>query len=321
MEHQESSVEKFEKFTLKIENLSRLDKAILSEPFVLGGFPWMIYLCTGGNMTGDYLSIYLYAVQTANMSEGWSRDVKLKFRVFSVVNTNMTITKRSAYKFNERENFLAFESFMTLAELRDPNKGFLEKNAFFVGVEVYVFKSRNEKRVNQAANLTASLKPKLEKGEVQIVGELMDFKGLGLIEKAFVPLLNQVCSLHPLLIKCQQKRSRQFREWAFTALGRVLYFLKTRKARDMNDLACKDLQILWEEVEPFSFDLRWLEPHVKSALGLKGYLERLNEAEKLKDNVVALELEMLRLKANLDSAKYLLEAQDFQEINLDAELL
>jgi SMC interacting uncharacterized protein involved in chromosome segregation len=89
----------------------------------------------------------------------------------------------------------------------------------------------------------------------------------------------------------------------------------------MNDLACKDLQILWEEVEPFSFDLRWLEPHVKSALGLKGYLERLNEAEKLKDNVVALELEMLRLKANLDSAKYLLEAQDFQEINLDAELL
>jgi hypothetical protein len=40
MEHQESSVEKFEKFTLKIENLSRLDKAILSEPFVLGGFPW-----------------------------------------------------------------------------------------------------------------------------------------------------------------------------------------------------------------------------------------------------------------------------------------
>jgi hypothetical protein len=40
MEHQESSVEKFEKFTLKIENLSRLDKAILSEPFILGGFPW-----------------------------------------------------------------------------------------------------------------------------------------------------------------------------------------------------------------------------------------------------------------------------------------
>jgi hypothetical protein len=48
-------------------------------------------------MTGDYLSIYLYAVQTANMSEGWSRDVKLKFRVFSVVNTNMTITKSKLF--------------------------------------------------------------------------------------------------------------------------------------------------------------------------------------------------------------------------------
>ncbi|MCH85815.1 ubiquitin carboxyl-terminal hydrolase family protein, partial [Trifolium medium] len=320
MEHQESSVEKFEKFTLKIENFSRLDKAILSEPFVLGGFPWMIYLCTGGNVTGDYLSIYLYAVQTANVSEGWSRDVKLKFCVFSLVNTNTTITKRSNYKFNERDNFLGFESFMTLAELCDPNKGFLLNNAFIVGIEVYVCKSRNEKQVNQAANLTASLKPKLEKGQVQIVGELMDFKGLGHIEKAFVPLLNQVCSLHPLLIECQQKRSRQFREWAFTALGRVLYFLKTRKVRDMNDLACKDLQILWEELEPFGFDLRWLEPHVKSALGLRSYLEKVKEAEKLKDNVVALELEMLRVKANLDSAKYLLEAEDFQEIDLDSEL-
>jgi hypothetical protein len=88
----------------------------------------------------------------------------------------------------------------------------------------------------------------------------------------------------------------------------------------MNDLACKDLQILWEELEHFSFDLRWLAPHVKSALGFKGYLEKSKEAEKLKENVVALELEMLRLKANLDSAKYLLEAQDFHEIDLDSEL-
>jgi hypothetical protein len=39
-----------------------------------------------------------------------------------------------------------------LAELHDPKKGFIVKNAlnFIVGAEVYVCKSRNKKRVNQA---------------------------------------------------------------------------------------------------------------------------------------------------------------------------
>jgi hypothetical protein len=41
----------------------------------------------------DNLSIYLEAMQNANMSEGWSRDVKFKLFVFSQVNTNMTISK------------------------------------------------------------------------------------------------------------------------------------------------------------------------------------------------------------------------------------
>jgi hypothetical protein len=155
----------------------------------------------------------------------------------------------------------------------------------------------------------------------------MDFKGLGQIEKTFIPLLEEVCTQHPSLIGCQQKRSRQFREWAFTALGRVLYFLKTRKARDMNDLACKDLQILWEELQPFGFDLAWLEPCVQSALEMKNYLEKVKGLDKLKDNVVSLQLEMQRLKskmaiveANLDIAIDLLPVEDIEEVDLDAEL-
>ncbi|PNX76300.1 hypothetical protein L195_g032245 [Trifolium pratense] len=150
----------------------------------------------------------------------------------------------------------------------------------------------------------------------------MDFKGLGQIEKDLVPLLEEVCS-----IECQQKRSRKFREWAFTALGRVLYFFKTTKFKDLNDLACNDLQNFWEELEPFSFDLAWLEPRVQSALGMKNYLEKVKKVEKLKDNAVALELEIMRLKAkvvtlevNLDAVRDLLKAEDFEERDLDAEL-
>jgi hypothetical protein len=94
----------------------------------------------------------------------------------------------------------------------------------------------------------------------------------------------------------------------------------------MNDLACKDLQNLWEELEAFSFDLTWLEPHVQSALGMRSYMEKVKKVQKLKDNEVALELEIMRLKAklvtlevNLYAVRDLLKAEDFER-DLDAEL-
>lgn len=41
MEHQQSSVEVFEKFTWKVENFSSLNaKKLYSEPVILGGRPW-----------------------------------------------------------------------------------------------------------------------------------------------------------------------------------------------------------------------------------------------------------------------------------------
>jgi hypothetical protein len=69
----------------------------------------------------------------------------------------------------------------------------------------------------------------------------------------------------------------------FAAVGRVLYFLKTRKVKDMNEKGCKDLQVLWDELQTFKFDLTWLEPHVQSALGMKSYAERAMQVEKVKN--------------------------------------
>jgi hypothetical protein len=42
MEQEQSIVEKYEKFTWKIKNFSRLKNlyAVCSEPFVIGGYPW-----------------------------------------------------------------------------------------------------------------------------------------------------------------------------------------------------------------------------------------------------------------------------------------
>ncbi|KAM5551212.1 hypothetical protein ABKV19_026173 [Rosa sericea] len=140
------------------------------------------------------------------------------------------------------------------------------------------------------------------------VGELVDFRGLVKVDKAFVPLLEEVCSWHPSLISCQRKRSRMYSGWAFTALGRLLHFLNTTKVKDMMEDPrehdpCEHLQVLWEEVETFRFDLSWLEPSVQSALGMKKFGEREGVLKKLREDVDALETEMKRLRERLSVAE------------------
>ncbi|CAN6703482.1 unnamed protein product [Malus baccata var. baccata] len=162
------------------------------------------------------------------------------------------------------------------------------------------------------------------------LGELMDFQGLGNIDKDYVPFLEEVCLLHPSLIECQRKRSRVFTEWAFTALGRLLHFLKTTKGKDMIEDPCEEhLQLLWEELGTFKFDLAWLEPHVQSALGMKKFVERERHVTELRNNVDALDIEIKRLKAWLTVAEVefvvaktdMGEAEEsFVAINMDSEL-
>ncbi|GAU17567.1 hypothetical protein TSUD_341110 [Trifolium subterraneum] len=340
MEQEQSSVDKFEDFTWKIENFSRYDPEddVYSEPFVIGGYPWRIAFHQRFRRN---LSIYLSAVQTANMSKGWSRHVKFNLFILNQIDRSRSIVEGYEQEFNEIDDIWKFDCMVSSPVLHRPQNGLLVNDTCIIGAEICLCKSKNEKQVNQAFSLTTSLtsgsqivqmeaevlRPKLEESHGQNLGELMDFKGLGQIEKDLVPLLEEVCSHHPSLIECQQKRSRKFKEWAFTALGRVLHFLKTTKVKDMNDLACKDLQNFWEELEPFSFDLTWLEPHVQSALGMKNYLKKVKKVEKLKDNAVALELEIMRLKAkvvnfevNLYAVRDLLKAEDFEERDLDVEL-
>ncbi|XP_061351806.1 MATH domain and coiled-coil domain-containing protein At3g58270-like isoform X2 [Gastrolobium bilobum] len=284
----------------------------------------------------DFLSIYLDAGDIANLPYGWSKLAEFKFALINQVNGKMTITKE--------EIDWGFKTFIPLVELYDSSCGFIVNDTCIIEAEVFVAKSEHENQVDQAVN-----KNDVSAESTQVCvetiehtgnplgkemcsasfGELMDFRGLGKIEKAFVPLLDEVCSRHPSLIECQQKRSRRFTEWAFTALGRVLHFLKTKKVKDMDDDACEHLQILWEELETFRFDLSWLEPHVQSALGMKSYMERAVQVKMMKQNVAALEMEMKRLKAQMDAAEVdieiarrdLVDAEEgFEEKDLDAEL-
>lgn len=162
--------------------------------------------------------------------------------------------------------------------------------------------------------------------------ELMDFESLGPeeLEANFVPLLEEVCMWHPSLIQCQRKRTRWFRQWAFTSLGQVLHFLKRKKVKDMSEGDIKSLERLWEElVKSSGFDLDWLEPYVQSALGVKAHLERAEKVKKLKDSVVGLEIKMKKLRGELAAAEAQFEVarkglsevrKGFQEMNVNAPI-
>ncbi|KOM40450.1 hypothetical protein LR48_Vigan04g064800 [Vigna angularis] len=160
-------------------------------------------------------------------------------------------------------------------------------------------------------------------------GEAVDFRGIGKVDKNFIPLLEEVCSWYPSLIDSKKNRSQRFTEWAFTALGRVLHFLNTKKLREMDHDAYNNLQILWEEVETFGFDLEWLIPHVQFALGVKTHVERALEVKRLEENVTILEMEAMTSRTKMIEAmvnlrrtrRDLVKTKDgFEECDLDAEL-
>ncbi|XP_014513159.1 uncharacterized protein LOC106771673 [Vigna radiata var. radiata] len=160
-------------------------------------------------------------------------------------------------------------------------------------------------------------------------GEVVDFRSIGKIEKDFIPLLEDVCSRYPSLLNSEKWRSQRFIEWTLTALGRVLYFLNTKKVGDMDDDACNHLQTLWEELETFGFDLSWLRPHVQSALDMKTRVGRILEVKRLEEKVTSLEektkdmrTKMIEAEVNLEiTRRELVKAkEDFENCDLDSEL-
>ncbi|CAL0310564.1 unnamed protein product [Lupinus luteus] len=161
------------------------------------------------------------------------------------------------------------------------------------------------------------------------LSEVLDINSLGLEEATFFPLLEEVCLYHPSLIKSQMKKSPKYILWAFTTLGRVIHFLKTTKAKNMDEKTHENLEHLWEEVQVFGFDLTWLEPYIQSALDVKAYLEKAEKVKNLKESVIYLEIEVRKLRTKLavtevdvDIARKDLEEVEigYEERDIDAEL-
>ncbi|KAM5551208.1 MATH domain and coiled-coil domain-containing protein [Rosa sericea] len=274
-------------FTWKIDKFSKLNAVkCYSEVFVIGGFKWRVTLYPKGNKVGHSISMYLEVADSSKLPSGWTKYAKFSFTLVNQLDRILSKTKDTEqHEYNEDENDWGFTNFMPLSKIHHPSKGYLVNDICIVETNVSV-----------------------RKGDIKILdnetGELMDFKGLGRIDLAFHPLLEEVCPSQPSLIECQHNRSRTFVECAFTTLGRLLHFLKTTKVKDLNQDSFERLQILWDELESFKFDLTWLQPHVQSVFGMKNMTGRV---DRMRDDVKILENEIKRRRLMLAAAEVDLE--------------
>ncbi|XP_028775462.1 MATH domain and coiled-coil domain-containing protein At1g31390-like [Neltuma alba] len=287
MKKQELKDITYKKVAWTIKNFSTLktNQARHSEVFNIGGCAWKIAFYKGTKKNdGKNLAIYLKAADVSSLHQGWSIHAIYRFTVVNQASTKKSVKRGSNSKFTANECDWGYPSFMELAKLQNPSNGYILNDTCIVELEF-------SEVISEGTEIKKALVPKND--------DATEFKDLGQIEKAMVPLLEEACLCHPSLMDCKNKRSRKFTEWVFTSLGRVLQFLENKKWKDMNEEACEQLQQLWDELEISRLDLSWLEPQVKSALSMKGYLEKATKVKRLKQELVVLETEMNKMKENL----------------------
>ncbi|XP_057431246.1 uncharacterized protein LOC130724091 isoform X2 [Lotus japonicus] len=245
---------------------------------------------------GNNLTIVLGAGDLVILPHIRSIFANFKLALINQVNAEKTITAGSEYQFTDAYNYAW--PVIPLVELLDSRKGFIMNDTCIIIAEI-VHVNEVANPLHQEVCMSSSL-----------AEELVDFKNIGKIEKTFVPYLELECSNHPSLIECHQKRSqkssRRFTEWAFTALGRVLHFLHTTKADDINADTSSHLQILWEELQSFktfNFDLTWLEPGVLWSLGWGSYKEKVVQLKTMRKNLATLEMETNSLKEKISTVE------------------
>ncbi|GFP97183.1 ubiquitin carboxyl-terminal hydrolase 12 [Phtheirospermum japonicum] len=129
------------KFSWRIDNFSRMNtKKLYSETFELGEYKWRILIFPKGN-NADHLSMYLDVADSATLPYGWSRYAQFSLTVVNQVHVKYSLRKETQHQFNARENDWGFTSFMPLAELYDPSRGYLFNDTCVIEAEVAVFRA------------------------------------------------------------------------------------------------------------------------------------------------------------------------------------
>ncbi|KAK8662170.1 hypothetical protein V6N13_091757 [Hibiscus sabdariffa] len=131
---------KVRKFRWMIKKFSCItDKKLYSEDFIVDGNKWRILIYPKGNK-GDHLSICLGVADSASLPSGWSRYAQFGLAVIDQIDRKTSITKVATHVFNVKEVDRGFTSFLSLAELHNPRRGYLVNDACLV--EAYVSTDR-----------------------------------------------------------------------------------------------------------------------------------------------------------------------------------
>ncbi|QCE02742.1 MATH domain and coiled-coil domain-containing protein At3g58340 isoform X1 [Vigna unguiculata] len=278
----------FKKFLWRINNFSEVNRGrFCSGKYILDDIGCYITIYPNQDIQ-DYLEIYLQAdMNCANLPKDGKKPAHFNLALVNQVNDKMSITKGYEFEFSSNVSYWALDGTLTFNDLYKPSCGFIVNDTVMIEVEIFTTKYVYENEEYQPVC-------KIDDNHNNPLLHKMFTSSFENIEQTFIPLIEEVCLQHPSLILSQEKRSIRFSEWAFTALGRVLYFLKTKKVKDMNDEACNHLQILWDELKTCGFDLTWLEVHVESALNAKRSKENVDWIRK---NVSDLKLRTEKLKA------------------------
>ncbi|KAI9082170.1 hypothetical protein K1719_035910 [Acacia pycnantha] len=304
MKNQEVKDISCKKIAWTIRSFSKLktNTPYYSWGFTIGDRAWKVALYRG-SQDRKYLAIYLCVADASSLPQGWCIYADYTITVVHQLAREESITKGKGRttKFDGNNEAWGYAWVISLTTLEDPSSGYISKDECIVEVEIYSVRSEGINKPTSHPTYPSLFK-EVKQAPAHLKGDddgFVDFKDLGRIEKSFVPLLEQVCSWHPSLLDCKKNKSHKFTEWAFTALGRVLQFLKNKKWKDMNEEACEQLQHLWEELEISGLDLSWLESVIKSALNMRGYEEKAEKVKRLKQELMVLEAEMKETKGKL----------------------
>ncbi|XP_047156277.1 MATH domain and coiled-coil domain-containing protein At2g01790-like [Vigna umbellata] len=286
--HNERPKLTFEKYIWRINNFSKLKYELHnSDSFILDGFPWYMVSCPVGGILGIYLHV---DKNSANLPKDWKRTENISLALINQVNDQKTIRKGSEYEFSADVPFSQY--FMFLNDFNEPSSGFIVNDTCMIEAGIFVIKNVYE---NELYHTILTIDRNADTKNPLF--HAMFMRSFTNIDRNYVPLLEEVCLQYPYLLVSQENRSCKFTEWAFTALGRLLYFLETKQVKDMDNETCNYHKKIWDEVKIFGFDLSWIESEFKSASNLKNCTENTADIRKVKAIVDDLEIRTKKLKA------------------------
>lgn len=137
------------KFAWEIQGFTRRnEKKLYSETFVLCGHKWRILVFPKGN-GGNQLSVYLDVADSAVLPTGWSRQATFILTVINQFSRRRSVRKETLHLFNSAESDWGFTSFMPLAEILDPHRGFIVNDAIIIELEIQECLSNDSEQISR----------------------------------------------------------------------------------------------------------------------------------------------------------------------------